>query len=227
MYRKTEDGKVYGVLTDFDLSSWTVHLAQDYTKTSQQRTGTPPYMACGLLKGTDASHLYRHDVESILYITLMLATRYEIRAPKEGKKGRMQVRQGPQTLPYSMWFNQPSYKALASFKHDFLSNALEELNLSPGFEDFRDWLTALHHSFRRGILAKGFFEINTGLGSEQSGGGGTPQFDNATLGGHVCYSSLINPARNLKGKLEGLTVRYESEPPSSNVPFPGTTKPGV
>ena len=51
MYRitkeKNEAGvieeKVCGVLTDFDLASWTNTLNQDYTKTSQQRTGTPPW----------------------------------------------------------------------------------------------------------------------------------------------------------------------------------------
>lgn len=227
MYRRTEDGKVYGVLTDFDLSSWTVRLAQDYTKTSQQRTGTPPFMAYGLLEGIDASHLYRHDVESILYIMLILATRYEIQASKEGERERMRVRQELQTLPFSMWFNQPSYEALSSFKYTFLSKALGELDMSPGFEDFRGWLTAIHHSFRRGILAKGFFEVSMGPGSEQSSGGYIPQFDNETLGGHVCYSTLINPARNLKGKLEGLTVRYEPKLASSNVPLPAITKSSV
>ena len=55
------DRKVYGVLMDFDLSSWTSSLASDYTKTSQQRIGTPLYMAHRLLGGVDAIHLYRHD----------------------------------------------------------------------------------------------------------------------------------------------------------------------
>ena len=39
MYRRKE-GKVYGVLTDFDLSSWTADLTSTYAKTSQQRAGT-------------------------------------------------------------------------------------------------------------------------------------------------------------------------------------------
>src|ERR1700753_780866 len=56
-----EEQKVYGVVTEYDLSSWTEHLKGDYTRTSQQRTGTPPYMAQELLKGTSTSHLYRHD----------------------------------------------------------------------------------------------------------------------------------------------------------------------
>ena len=44
--------RVYGVLTDYDLSSWTEELTDDYSKTSQERTGTPPYMAHELLAET-------------------------------------------------------------------------------------------------------------------------------------------------------------------------------
>ena len=50
-------GRVYGVLTDYDLASWADRLTNDYTKTSQQRTGTPPFMAHGLLDGSDLLHL--------------------------------------------------------------------------------------------------------------------------------------------------------------------------
>ena len=35
---------------------------------------------------------------------------------------------------------------------------------------------------------------------------------------HISYYALIDPARNLTGKFEGLIVRYESEPA-----FPSTT----
>ena len=63
MYRISE-GRVCGVLTDYDLASWTASLASDYTKSSRRRTGTPPFMANALLDGTDRLHLYRHDLES-------------------------------------------------------------------------------------------------------------------------------------------------------------------
>src|SRR5712691_3711440 len=64
---RTIGGKVHGVLTDYDLSSWMASLNSDYSKTSQQRTGTPPFMAYGLPDGKDTLHLYRHDVESLFY----------------------------------------------------------------------------------------------------------------------------------------------------------------
>ena len=53
-------GKVRGVLTDYDLASWAASLTSDYTRT------------------------LRHGVESLVYVMLILATQYEIQAPREG-----------------------------------------------------------------------------------------------------------------------------------------------
>ena len=217
MYRMVEE-KVCGVLTDFDLASWTKDLAQDYTRTSQQRTGTPPYMAYGLLDGTDDRHLYRHDLESLFYIMLIVVTHYEIQLPTRGESGGLRTRQASGGLPCEMWFDQTSYQALASYKHTFFSN-LQRLSLSPAFEDFRDWLRYLHLSFRRGIRAKEVHEeeltappLPQNSGSEDED---TLMFDDETLGGHVDYSALIDPVRRLKGNLEGLIIRYDPPPSTS------------
>ena len=98
--------EVYGVLTDYDLSSWTKALKKDYTRTSQQRTGTPPYMAHELLSGTSRTHLYRHDVESLFYIILLMCGRHTFGY----KKDRVTDEETPQVvmrggkIPYQDWF---------------------------------------------------------------------------------------------------------------------------
>ena len=204
--------EVHGVLTDYDLSSWTASLTSNYTKTSQQRTGTPPFMARGLLDGSDTLHLYRHDVESLFYIILILATRYEIEAPKKGKDGGVRMRQGLNVLPYQAWFDQPSYEDLAESKQAFISN-IRRLNLSPTFEDFRGWLVKLQRSFGRGFMAKQqpLLEDRTDSNDED-----TPAaVDDETLGGHVNYSALVGPVSILKGKLEDLVIRYLPPPSTS------------
>ena len=207
MYRRNEKGEVCGVLTDFDLSSWTVDLAKDYMMTSQQRTGTPPYMAYGLLEGSDPSHLYRHDAESMFYIMVMLASRYEIRAPNG-----VQILQEPRKLPFDGWFDQPSYKELADFKYRFLTRPKWDLELSPTFKDFHDWLRTIRLSFRKGVGAK---DKHEGLVEEYQHQNkrrkAIPRFDEETLGGHIHYSTLVEPAPGLKGKLKGLVVRYDPE----------------
>jgi hypothetical protein len=209
--------KVYGVLADYDLASWTRSLTPDYTKTSQQRTGTPPYMAHGLLDGSDSLHLYRHDVESLFYIMLILATHHEIQAPEKEKNGGVRMREGE--LPYRRWFDQPLYEDLASFKQTFFLK-LNDLDLSPSFKDFRGWLTDLRRSFRQGFRSREDYkdeldQLKRDGGSED---GTTPTFDDETLGGHIRYSALIGPARKLRGKLEGLIIRCGPPPPPSTGP---------
>jgi len=108
-------------------------------------------MAVGLLDGTDALHLYRHDAESLFYIIVILATHYEIQAPKEGEDGEVRMRRGKP--PFERWSDQPLYEVLASFKHTLLLKP-GHLDLSPTFGDFRGWLLKLRKSIRRGFQAK-------------------------------------------------------------------------
>ena len=200
-----DEDKVYGVLTDYDLSSWTADLANDYTRTSQQRTGTPPYMAHELLKGTSDVHLYRHDVESLFYVILLVCARHTI-----GEKGKMRgiIMRGSIGLPYERWFNQHDYWMLGSLKSAFFGD-METIELSPTFEDFRPWLKDLQLCISDGFDARTAHEkqkIRAG-----SSAGEFAAFDNETLGGNINYSSLIDPVHSLKGELEGLIIRYNPE----------------
>lgn len=103
---------MYGVLTDNDLSSWRKGLQNDHTKTSQQRTGTPSYMAFELLEGLSATHLYRHDLESLYCVMLFTAALHTI-APTKGEpsaEGKFVMRSG--TPPYQEWFRVQGYDTL-------------------------------------------------------------------------------------------------------------------
>ncbi|KAG7447144.1 uncharacterized protein BT62DRAFT_844081, partial [Guyanagaster necrorhizus] len=83
MWRRTVDGHLRGVLNDFDLSAY----RHETGPSSRQRTGTLPYMAFELLindeNGHPPKHLYRHDVESIFYVILLLCCRYEVVANQD------------------------------------------------------------------------------------------------------------------------------------------------
>ncbi|KAF9789753.1 hypothetical protein BJ322DRAFT_1105614 [Thelephora terrestris] len=202
--------KVYGVLTDYDLSSWTVRLKNDYTKTSQQRTGTPPYMAQELLDGTSATHLYRHDLESLFYVMLLTCGRHELANEKVGSTtGRRMVMRGGYR-PYKGWFNQKDYGILGNEKSSFFTRS-KPIELSPCFEDFRAWLQPLLFQFADGFTLKSFHR--TKMGRQQyygtSAGEVDNPFDDETLGNNIDYSSFIEPVRRLSGELEGLVIRYD------------------
>ena len=203
--------KVYGVLTDYDLSSWKEALENDYASTSQQHIGTPPYMAYELLKGMSVTHLYRHDLESLFYIMLLTAACHTI----DPTKGGVVMREG--IRPYRAWLNEKSYSTLGCHKISFLFFH-EPIDVSPAFEDFRPWLMDLHYVFSKGFWHKQsqneerpYSWMLKRAGESVPGTTPTPPpFDDKTLGGYVDYSAIIEPTRYLKGELEGLVIRYET-----------------
>ncbi|PBK80655.1 hypothetical protein ARMGADRAFT_882799, partial [Armillaria gallica] len=72
MWRRTVSSHPRGVLNDSDLSSF----REDTGTSSVQCTGTLPYMAYEFFdddeNGHPRKHLYRHDLESIFYVILLL-----------------------------------------------------------------------------------------------------------------------------------------------------------
>jgi hypothetical protein len=73
-YKK--DGKLIGVLNDYDLSS----LANEPGPRGNERTGTVPFMARDLLteegQRGEIKHLYRHDLESFIWCFAWISLRY-------------------------------------------------------------------------------------------------------------------------------------------------------
>ena len=212
--------QVYGVLTDYDLSSWKKDL-------NDQRTGTPPYMAYELLKGTSTTHLYRHDLESLFYIMLLVGARHTIAPAKGGPdaKGKSQVIRLEGARPYQTWFDTWPYTTLGSIKQSFIWDR-PAIELSPAFEGFRLWLEGLHYDFSEGLRyrlrhSKTQPPLWRRREAGGSAGGVTPApvpFDNETLGGNVDYPSLLESTRYLKGDLEGLIIRYDTTSPPLSTP---------
>ena len=191
-----QEPKVYGVLTDYDLSSLIEDLKGDYTRTSQQRTGTPPYMARELLQPECTSHLYRHDVESLFYVMLLMCGRH-IFSDAKGEQGTRQVVMREDSLPYENWFDQQHYRTLAAVKSDFIQNLLP-IELSKPFEVFRPWLEEIRGKFTAGFACRALGIVRR------------KPFNDETLGGEVDYSTILDPIPCLEGELKGLTIRYKS-----------------
>ncbi|KAG1741269.1 hypothetical protein EDB19DRAFT_717988 [Suillus lakei] len=116
MVYKTSDGRYIGVLNDFDLSS-----TRD-SPSSQERTGTVPFMALELLM-QDAiegkvKHLYQHDAESFMWVLTWICLRYQ-----NGdllSKGR----------PFDEWLRVDVHGCRKE-KNDFLMTGRERIEPSP------------------------------------------------------------------------------------------------
>ena len=205
----TMEWRVYGVLTDYDLSSFTSTMNPDYKKTSQQRTGTPPYMAHELLIEASPLHLYRHDLESLFYIMLLTAARYTIATPEGEDRPRVILRNS-WMLPFKDWFNQPRFNMLGSLKAIFILKS-QPITLSPVFRDFLPWLRGLQRCFSTGFKHKPSCDedevVPDWMAALTESGAQPAEFDDETLGGSIKYATIIAPVHHLTGELQGLIIR--------------------
>jgi len=124
-YRK--DGILMGVLNDYDLSSLKSKTSAQGPQ-GDERTGTIPFMAVDLLtqKGQqgEVQHLYRHDLESFMWVLVWVALRY--------RNGRLLPRKN---RPFDDWATVDA-GTCARNKSFFLTTILE---YKPFAEDERIW----------------------------------------------------------------------------------------
>ncbi|KAK0455759.1 uncharacterized protein EV420DRAFT_1310416 [Desarmillaria tabescens] len=147
MYQINSMGNVTGVLNDFDLSSL---LPVDKT-TSFRRMGTPPYMALDLLKAQDDTrpHLYRHDLEALFCVMLMICCRHSI-IKEPQPRGTSQLEEIP-TKSFPRWFDcETSWDMLSVFKIAFFSSA-SRIPVSESFEAFQPCLEQIRYAFSEGL----------------------------------------------------------------------------
>ncbi|GAW07697.1 protein kinase [Lentinula edodes] len=180
MFRRI-DGKVYGVLNDFDLSSRVRDM--DNGPTSNQRTGTRPFMSLDLLNPVwKGGHFYRHDLESLFYIMLCLACRYE--APGVP---------APEPRPYSQWFSG-SDEEICDNKHKFLTDPLvlaQDLPIQPYFAHFKPWLNLMHRLVSEGYHTRPRPDIDmSAYPALKKHLPSKTLFDWQTLDGNVTYNVL-------------------------------------
>ncbi|KIK65129.1 hypothetical protein GYMLUDRAFT_39520 [Collybiopsis luxurians FD-317 M1] len=182
--------QLHGVLNDFDLA--TILDDPDYpTPSSKHRTGTKPYMAYEQQEFSwQGPLLYRHDLESIFYVILILVCHY--RTPsKPAEKAN---------APYRTWFTD-SYDAVSEHKHRVLSRGHWEPPVQEFFKLLGIWLERIRFALRDGIVAletmvaeKRIAALDQTLLSSE-----TAPFDEAefkeTFGGRFSYDVLFTIMR--------------------------------
>ncbi|KAF8217834.1 hypothetical protein K438DRAFT_1656778 [Mycena galopus ATCC 62051] len=158
------DGDVYGVLNDFDLA---LRLGDMGDATSKQRTGTKPYMAIDLLVDSPPNHLYRHDLESFLYVLVFLTCQIE---------GSDLAKWKDQTIA-----QLEAAKASAIARKGFPANKNH-------FEKFNSWIVDLTDLFGTGLNNRRVH--NTTVRQAKRKGRSLPEFDDRTLGGAVDFDKF-------------------------------------
>ena len=160
MYRTLQDRKVVGVLNDFDLASV---VSEENTKilTSTRHIGTKPFMAIDLLSDEPVTHLYRHDLESLLWVMVWHVHRYD-----DGEFRGDQAR-------FEDW-TRASTSELAMFKRVYVCEG--KFDASKAYQAFKPLVFKMRVAFRTGIELKSDWEQFGGV-----------EIDNSTLGGNVTF----------------------------------------
>ncbi|KAF5378684.1 hypothetical protein D9757_010762 [Collybiopsis confluens] len=184
MFRHEADN-VYGVINDFDLSSFRANMNKG--PRSKYRTGTKPSIACNLLDAHwDKGHLYRRDLEALFYIVLIVSCHYS----------------GPITrassLPYRDWFDGAD-KAVASLKFHFLQSLSADLPIQPYFDGFTKWLRRIHGMLDQGYKSRPRASDDAGDGSEEDVDE-ADSFNWETFNEKVRYTKMMKVMHLFEGK---------------------------
>ncbi|KAF5358711.1 hypothetical protein D9757_013024 [Collybiopsis confluens] len=176
MYRREGDN-VYGVLNDFDLSSFRTRM--DEGPTSKHRTGTKPFMARDLLHADwDKVHRYRHDLESLFYIILILSCHYSDPTTQAS------------SLPFKVWFDQTD-DLIASSKTDFLISPSPKFPVQTYFRPFTVWLHDICRMLGMGYVIR---LVDPDL------------YDRETLNGNITFKKVMEVMGSFNG--EKLVTRW-------------------
>ncbi|KAJ3800289.1 protein kinase [Lentinula aff. detonsa] len=175
MFRRI-DGKVYGVLNDFDLSSFV--RVMDKGPSSNERTGTRPFMSPDP-PSWKRGHLYRHDLESLFFIVLCLACRYE----EPGVPAA-------EPRAFTDWFSGTDDQVRKD-KKSFIDE-LPQLPIQPYFVDFTHWLAVIRNWLYRGYKERpGLQSVADDLGEfSKDAPVFDPHYDWGTLNGYVSYAKF-------------------------------------
>ncbi|KAJ3903050.1 kinase-like domain-containing protein [Lentinula edodes] len=174
---RVKDGKKYGVLNDWDLAIWLDE--RDGNSTSQFRTGTRPYMAHEQHSPEwEGPHRYRHDMESLFYVILLLATLFSNPSEKDDEHSKKRQ-------PYTEWFTQGD-EFLRLNKTDIIFRASWQPTPTLFFSAFHGWLKRLHDAMTDGFLASEAYDNRPNDQLRQ-----ISYFNNDTLDGHFSYDVFV------------------------------------
>ncbi len=208
MWRRTVSGHLRGVLNDFDLSSF-----RDDTGTSSvECTGTLPYMAYELFdddeNGNLPKHLYRHDLESIFYVILLLCCRHELVTAQISSEHEILVRTKVHSQ-FDEWYRSGRDSLLMASKCTvFMKIVRASPKLGSGFTGFQPWIDGFALQFARGFCLRTKYRLDLedledyepqNAMKEISKPTAMEPFDDETLKDCVSYSAIVDICSKFAG----------------------------
>ncbi|KAF9474599.1 hypothetical protein BDN70DRAFT_936534 [Pholiota conissans] len=170
MFRR-KDGHIHGVLIDYDL---VLELQKrDLGPSSKlNRTGSRLYIALDLLDTPPMAHQYRHDLESLYYVLVVLTTGYK-----------------NSSLTEDWRYADAKNKSLALYENKFVFIHMHLIPpLSTPFQKLEDIIEGLGLLFQLGYRAQCDARRNARKALQKNLP--LPLFNEVTLGGHVDFDEF-------------------------------------
>ena len=141
-------------------------------------------MAIDLLRSEPTKHLYRHDLESLFYVIVVLTTRYH-----EGNEvpGNPKGKDWDESPPLQAWFSL-GMEDLKEKKVAFLSFAIP--TPTSGFLDIKDWTEDMSQMLQDGFIARKKHEANADRMNRRQMAQNIPAFEEETLGGNIDFDKF-------------------------------------
>ncbi|KAH8113845.1 hypothetical protein DFH11DRAFT_279049 [Phellopilus nigrolimitatus] len=178
MFRRLADDSVVGVLNDWDLSN-----SGDSTgQSSKSRTGTRPFMALDLLVPNPPAHLERHDWESLLYVIIWIACRFESGGHEKNREA------------LESWLD-PDFEDFEKVKNDkkgflLLGKLPDITRITSHYRPLRSWIFQLSRVFGVGYLVAHYGRQGKPVPEMREDMHSAEPFDEETMGGYVTYEAL-------------------------------------
>lgn len=147
MLRRLKNGKIVGVLNDWDMSSRVDDTGSILPTITNHLIGTLPFMARQLLLTHAPKHMYRHDLESFFYILVWAAILYNFKTKTRGPMSETSMLKA-----WSQSSDDLSLVRHSMAKLDFLEDpdvyeAIFE-EIQPEFQELHTrWIKPLHALF--------------------------------------------------------------------------------
>ncbi|KAJ3859518.1 hypothetical protein EV359DRAFT_86316 [Lentinula novae-zelandiae] len=175
-----------GVLNDWDLAIWLNEWKEG--STSKFRTGTKPYMAYEQHSSEwQGPHRFRHDLESVFYVILLLVSLYSTPNEKILLHSTGDHR-------YEKW-HQPNDEYLRGQKVMIIHAGNWQTFPQPFFSGFDSWLIVLQRSLWYGLSGLNMHQAVERDAKRPLKPGRRPRkvpfFDEDTLGGNFSYEKVV------------------------------------
>ncbi|KAJ3804818.1 hypothetical protein F5876DRAFT_82578 [Lentinula aff. lateritia] len=182
-----------GVLNDWDLAIWLNEWKEG--STSKFRIGTKPYMAYEQHSSEwQGPHRFRHDLESVFYVILLLVSLYS--SPNEKI-----LLHSTGDHRYEKWHKQDD-EYFRGQKVMIIHAGNWQPFPQPFFSGFTLWLIALQRSLLYGFIGLNMhktMEIDAKRARENNEEPmDAPFFDDNTLGGHFSYEKVVSVMHQFK-----------------------------